>query len=175
LAEVLPDTLDLAVSSTSPLRSLYVRGYLSREAVNSLATQLRTNVTLVELTISQRFPHSLCQACHFDPIADALETNNFTLLRFVHIGYSVNTLSHAVPGGDEGRIGKCLRRNRRICRALRQLRNYHVPSTCLWPTAFEMASPLPTLLYRFLRKGNVQALCGVVAAALRISDEAYDA
>jgi hypothetical protein len=165
LSEILPDTLDLAVSSTSPLRALHVTGYLSRKAVHSLAMQLRTNVTLVELTISQNYPQSHCQAPHFDPIADSLETFNYTVLRFDHNGYSLTSPVRTVPGGGEGRIGKCLRRNQRIRLALHQLINYHVPATRLWPHVLGMVSALPTLLYRSLRKGNVQALCDVTAAA----------
>lgn len=170
LAQVLPDTLERAVASTSPLFSLHVKAYLGKEPVKSLALQLRTNVTLVELTVSQQY--SVSNASHYDPIADTLQTFNFTLLRFVHgtlHSWSWDVSRHTVPGGDGGRIGKCLRRNERIRRALQQLSNYHVPSTRLWPSVLEMVSPLPTLLYRFLRKGNVQALCEI--AVRRISNE----
>jgi hypothetical protein len=50
-------------------------------------------------------------------------------------------------------------RNRRIRRALEQLQGYHVaPTNSLWPRVLGVFSPLPTLLYRFLRKGEVNLL-----------------
>jgi hypothetical protein len=57
-------------------------------------------------------------------------------------------------------INELLHRNRRIQKALEYLhpRRYHVAPTSLWPTALGMVSSLPTLLFRFLRQGDLNAL-----------------
>jgi hypothetical protein len=57
-------------------------------------------------------------------------------------------------------IDGLLRRNGRIRRALEHLkpREYHVAPASLWPSTLEMVSRLPTLMYRFLRRGDLNAL-----------------
>jgi hypothetical protein len=68
-------------------------------------------------------------------------------------------------------IDLCLRRNKRIGKGLQKLKGtYHVSPPALLPLVLEMVKALPTLLYRFVRRGDINALGDrllLVAAAHR--------
>jgi hypothetical protein len=150
--EVQDDTLG-GVGASSTLRTLGVtsNGGFSEGSVASFARQLRTNATLSHLSLATRSEMPRDDRFRlFRPIEKVLETHNFTLTQ-VEVG--------AGWDGQEN-VVSLLRRNRRIQRALEQLEpvSYRLEPTILWPRAFEKVSALPTLLYRFLRRGDVSAL-----------------
>ena len=58
----------------------------------------------------------------------------------------------------ETAVALLLRRNERIHQALEDLPDYHVSPSALWPSVLEMVSDLPTLIYRLVRRGDVNAL-----------------
>jgi hypothetical protein len=154
-----PDgALDSLVASAS-LRHLGVTTVrrFRNEAVASIAMQLRTNTTLIDLSLERDGPEETGQpslgeegAELFRPLASVLETYNFTLTT-VELGMALAETAVVAT------IRELLHRNRPIQAALEQLapRNYHVAPTCLWPTALGRVSRFPTLLYRILRRGDV--------------------
>jgi hypothetical protein len=93
----------------------------------------------------------------FRPIMETLETFNFTLRTVTW--YWEDPQQDVLRHSDHNFLVNVMARNSRIHRALEQLPGYHVAPTVLWPRVLGMVSPLPTLLYRFLRKGGVNALC----------------
>jgi hypothetical protein len=138
--------------TSSSLRHLWIgTGGWTEEGIASLARQLKTNTTLVELDIYSLAPRPL----DVSPWIEALESYNFTLLSF--------RLWHTT----DGRIAPYLRRNQQIGRALDQLKVYRVSPTVLLPDVLHMVRTLPALLYRFVRIGNVDALCDVLVARQR--------
>jgi hypothetical protein len=65
---------------------------------------------------------------------------------------------------NDMRVVALLARNARIRRGLRQLRGYHVAPVALVPAVLELVSDLPTLVYRFVRLGDINALCDHLVA-----------
>jgi hypothetical protein len=158
----------VACSSSSPLRELLVWSAFSELSVSNLAAQLRTNTTMTRLDlrhVEKRDPSRKIRPDLLLPIEDALESFNYSLL-----DVSVQQLIIDRPGDPffivsrEDEVGRLVRRNRRIQRALEQLepKSYHVSPISLWPSVLEVVSPLPTLVYRFLRKGDVNKLCDLL-------------
>jgi hypothetical protein len=47
---------------------------------------------------------------------------------------------------------------------------YHVPQRAIWPEIMERINRMPSLLYRFLRRGNVGTLADDVMQALAAGD-----
>jgi hypothetical protein len=156
--EIFPDTLGSVVASSS-LRNLLVfvdKGFPD-EILAEIAQQLRTNTTLQGLylcTSSNSLPAYRSESSRL--FRGALEFYNYTLLTF-HLDRG----RHVVK--DAG-VRQLLERNGTIQRALEQLEpvSYRVAPTSLWPRAFEVVSTLPTLLYRFLRRGDVNTLCDLL-------------
>jgi hypothetical protein len=159
--ETFADTVD-QVASSSTLRELVVSAEdLSDECVASIATQLRTNTTMQLIF--------LCKAAKalpghrsrpFRPIMETLETYNFTLQNATWNWEDPQ--QDALRGNDHNFLVNVMGRNKRIHRALEQLQGYHVAPVILWPRVLGMVSPLPTLLYRFLRKGDVNTLSSLL-------------
>jgi hypothetical protein len=159
LADVELDTLDLALAPNSPLRQLHVEAGLSDPgATTALANLLTTNGNLVELTLAEHVGR-VSDERRLDAVAAAMETANCTLQKFAHGTHDALQHHHLLVSS---RIGKCLRRNRWIHHVLQAWPNYRVPSKALWPTVLHKADGCPTLLYRFLRRGNLPAVCDVV-------------
>lgn len=81
-----------------------------------------------------------------------LAMHNFTL-REVRFPTSLHPTRH------QERIDELLKRNERIRRANNKLeaRQYRVKIRSIWPLVMERISPMPELLYRFFRRGNVGA------------------
>jgi hypothetical protein len=160
--EVSDCALCLASDAAPALRALHVEGRFTQGAVASAARQLRTNTTLVELEIaSSTFYRDL--VCAIEPV---LATYNFTLRRL-----RIHDPSPSRRGSNPGAlfrnssIPRSLRRNERIRQALEQLPTYRVTPTARWPLVLGLVSDLPTLLYRFLRRGDINALGDLVAEA----------
>jgi hypothetical protein len=162
--EVLPDTLD-GIASSSSLRHImvYSGSTFPDECLASIARQLKTNTTLEQLYLRRMENDSkFYRPGRFLPLEEVLETHNFTLRT---IG-----VEGSIPRWDEQDfVEEILRRNVRIQQALGQLgpQGYHVTPTVLVPNVFGMVSGIPTLLYRFLRSGNVNALCDLLQADRR--------
>jgi hypothetical protein len=120
---------------------------------SSLARKLKTNTTLKELHIVHREPPA------------SLDHRLWMELLGSH-NYTLRTLREYSTVADEHQPGEAvvslLRRNELICRALEDLHDYHVAPTALLPPVLGMVSDLPTLLYRFVRWGDVNALGDLV-------------
>jgi hypothetical protein len=129
-------------SSTSALRHLCLNvGRWTVEGKSSLARQLKTNTVLEELRIRYSATGATSAGTH-RPWLEVLKSHS----------------------SDDERILAYLHRNERIRNALVQLQDYPVSPPVLWPAAWEMVSTLPTLLYRFVRRGDVNALGGLLLA-----------
>lgn len=157
------DTLD-QVASSSTLRELVVSvDDLSDACVASIAKEMRTNTAMESIVLVEAAQDpSGQQARPFLPIAQTLETYNFTLQNVMWFGADYGPdMPRRHP--DHDFLVSIMDRNRRIRRALEQLQGYHVaPTNSLWPRVLGVVSPLPTLLYRFLRKGDVILLCSLL-------------
>jgi hypothetical protein len=151
--------MDGATRPASPLRSLYIRGRISPSAVAHLANQLKTNFRLTSLAVSSH----KCADGDGDPPYRRAD---------VRYPYRLRPVSEPAmfgPGLDDGsidgsaRIVTYVRRNQWIQNAQTHVVNYRAPSSQLWPVLLGRVSEVPTLLHRFLRRGNLEALCAVVA------------
>jgi hypothetical protein len=139
------DTLaNVAESPASPLRALRVTGAFTDEGTKSLARQLRTNTRMRELHLVDR-KINLPLYLHY--VEDTIDTYNVTL--------------QTVRVDNRPAFASSLRRNRRIRSFVRHLgpRDYCVAPASLCPRAFGAMSAFPTLLYRLVRRGNLDALC----------------
>jgi hypothetical protein len=137
-----------------------------------LAQQLRTNTTtLEELHIattptvstyvadddgywvrSTRPGMSYC----YIPWMELRETYNFSLRRLTEV-YTLG-MDGTPPNMVADRITACLRRNGRIRQGLGRLGGYQVPQAGLLPRVLDLVSGLPTLVYRFLRQGDLSTI-----------------
>jgi hypothetical protein len=173
LARADADTLDLALAPTSPLEILHITGCkLEDAAAAELAHPPATNTALVELALTGRIG-SAVDPRRLDGIAAVLETSNFTLRRFsdgTSVVWNREHCHHHLV--QDSRIGKCLRRNQWIHHVLQAWPNYRVPSKSLWPAVLLRADRCPTCVYRFVRRGNLPAVCDVVVAAAMASHQA---
>jgi hypothetical protein len=154
--EIGDDMLDNVAASSSSLNEVWVEGAFSEASVANLATHLRTNTTMTRLFLfhTTRVPPSSEEAERFWPIATVLGTYNFTLEDAV--------VDLERPGSAVvEKIHELVLRNRRTRTALDhwQPRSYHVAPAGLWPCALGMVSRFPTLLYRFVRQGDLNELC----------------
>jgi hypothetical protein len=157
VADRLADTLDqVAVSSSLKHLAVEFGNPVSDETVVRIITQLRTNTTLTSLSLTQpTFRPWMDRPELFRPIASVLDTYNFTL-KTVELAPSLAGSAVVL------RINDLLRRNRRIRRALQRLLQPRgcraSPPPTLLPEALGTVSSFPTLLYRFLRKGDLTKL-----------------
>jgi hypothetical protein len=111
-------------------------------AYESLARQLRTNTAVASLRIrdtgrSRRL---------VDWILELLNTYNFTLQQV-----------YPIRPSDQGRVDELLRRNSRVRAVHQHLEGLHcvLGERALWPTALSQVARFPTLVYRFVRRGDV--------------------
>jgi hypothetical protein len=145
-----------AVAPTSTLKYFIVKARSwSREAFAELVWALRVNVHLKDLYLGQdgEFPDA-----HL--VHDLLRTYNFTLptlcLDTTRLGPDM-VASRPPAYQDRVPIGSLLRRNQRVRGVVDELEaaDYRLPPRPLWPLALQEISTFPTLLYRFVRKGNL--------------------
>jgi hypothetical protein len=129
------------------------------QAVANAVAALRTNTTLEQVRLVSADPDHLIER-HEALFEHLLHTYNFTLVGLF--------LSGPQSAGG-GRIHDLLRRNERI-RALDEAlqdRGYCVPLSCaVWPNILERVRTFPTLLYRFVRRGNTTALAEQLLASV---------
>jgi hypothetical protein len=138
---------------------------MTAESLAGLARELRTNTTLthLEVTDAEEDPPLANRPNPFRPIEEVLEADNFTLQE-----------ADWFQGSDASReaIGRLLRRNRWIKSALDALRRPIVPrgtpgrqhlqqqqrqiqlQVRLAPRVLAALGRFPTVLYRFLRRGE---------------------
>jgi hypothetical protein len=159
--EVSDGAMPLPVHRTSSLRSILIHAETwTQEGKSALARQLKANAVLEELHVVYD-----ASTAPLSPRAwiEALESHNYTLRALSEGPRSDRTFQTSVT--DE-RVVACLRRNERIHQALQQLRGtYHISPPGLLPRAWELVSSLPTLLYRFVRLGDIHALCVLLLVA----------
>jgi hypothetical protein len=165
---VLTDTLRGAAGSGSPLKALVVTGAFTDDGAASLARQLRTNTRLVHLFLAETsgdfrlylVPHVL----------RLLGTYNMTL-RFARVYRDSDDDEDPT---ERETFKRTFVRNRWIRTAVRRLepRDYRLTPTGLWPLFFEAKAvgTFPTLLYRLLRRGDVDALCDAVVRRHKAND-----
>jgi hypothetical protein len=154
--EVYDGALLLPSQEASSLRRLRIQAERwTWQGKVSLANQMKTNHTLEELRVVSVTPG---EGLSGHPWVEALQAHNYTLLVLSENAEYGHRPNNRDGMGNE-RVVALLRRNRRIRQALDQLQGYHVSPTILLPALLEMVSGLPTLLYRFVRLGNVNSLC----------------
>jgi hypothetical protein len=156
--EVLADTVDLAAAA--PLRSLGIFGLFPPDGSASLALQLRTNVTLLDLYVVLDHVDGHTELVR--SLEESLRTYNFTLTSVGATCMPDPQRPGFLTAGIGDRIPGYLRRNQRIHQGLAQLGGYRVSPAVCWPLVLEMVSGLPTLLYRFVRHGDLNALCDLL-------------
>lgn len=143
------DTLErVAESPASPLRILSITfNDFTEEGIQSLMRQLRTNTQMFELRLIAPKGDAASNLKH--QLEETVGAYNYTL-RSLHLGWDA--------------FSRWMRRNRWIRTAVRRLepRDYRVTPMELWPHAFGTMSAFPTLLYRLLRRGDVDALSDTV-------------
>jgi hypothetical protein len=159
--EVYDDALILPNHPNSSLRRLRIQAERwTWQGKVSLANQMKTNHSLEELRVVSLTPG---EGLSGHPWVEALQAHNHTLLVLSENAEYGHRPNNRDGMGNE-RVAALLRRNRRIRQALDRLQGYHVSPTILLPALLEMVSDLPTLLYRFMRLGDVNALCGLLLA-----------
>jgi hypothetical protein len=145
-------SLCLAFNAAPALRALHVQVRFAPGGVESVARQLRTNTTLVELRLWVR------DLREFEALVRAVErvlaTYNFTIRS---LRLEPPLFAQDCPN-ELASIAASLRRNERIRQALEQLPTYRVAPIAPLPRVLEMVSDLPTLLFRFLRKSDINVL-----------------
>jgi hypothetical protein len=141
---------DGAMSGATRLRTLVVGANWTDGGYVELFRQLRVNVTLQRLDMYGA-DHGLIM---FGLVVELLTTYNFTIAMFREGDFD--------RPNDRWRqkVDELLRRNERVRRVNDQLQKhaYHLADPKLWPRVIRDVGPFPTLVYRFLRKGNTEAL-----------------
>jgi hypothetical protein len=161
--ELFADTLDGVAGPASSLRNLSVSVCtpMSVEGVEGIARQLRTNTTLTRLCLRQDGDSTSDEppADLYQPIENLLDTYNVTL-EIVEV-----PRTHRAPPAAQARINAILRRNRHIRRALSRAAATSVDmpqDPRVVPGLLALAGRLPTLLYRFVRRGDANDWCDLV-------------
>jgi hypothetical protein len=165
--EIGTGTLDRAVASTT-LRSIRIQCHTcADEGWEALARGLRSNSTLERVHVEGKHGFGGIPAC----LEELVSTHNSTLRSLdVHLRGFFPTHIPQTHYVRRQAIQGHLRRNGRIRHALEELRGrYHAQATAsLWPLVLEMVSPLPTLLFRFLRRGDLNALSELAQQGSRV-------
>jgi hypothetical protein len=133
-----------------PVRVLGVTsGRWTDAAYESLFFQLRTNTTVQVLHIKD----TGCSNHLVDWVLDLLNKYNFTLFLVYHIRRV-----------SRDHVSAVVRSNRRVYAVHEQMERLHYKlgdqphHRALWPTALAQVSRFPTLVHRFLRRGDVDGL-----------------
>jgi hypothetical protein len=156
--EVYDDVLILPPPSTIRCLRIEIRNF-TKKGKSILAKQLTTNAVLEELHIV----HPNDRSHDHRPWIEMLESHNYAL-RVLSEGRRYDDREGPTYVTDE-RVVACLRRNERIRQALEQLQGtYHVSPVELGPRVWGMVSKFPTLLYAFVRRGDVNALADLLLA-----------
>jgi hypothetical protein len=157
--DVSADTLDDVVAHSTLTKLVVSADEWSDECVTRVTKQLRANTTLERLYVIKRKDED--PSPFFRPLAHVLETYNVTLRKVGLRWFIPQKAEHVM---EERVLTGLRRRNRLIRQAIDQLepRSYHVVPATLLPRMLGMASPLPTVLYRFLRKGDLNTLCDLL-------------
>jgi hypothetical protein len=141
------------------VRSLAVDAAWTDAGMVELFRQLRANVSLRVLDVRG----SVSDLRIFELLEELLSTYNFTITR----------IGRGVPKYYKRRriIEAILLRNERVRKMNDQLRirNYHVQERNVWPRVLRDTGTFPTLVYRFLRAGNVVGLADQVRSNSRVN------
>jgi hypothetical protein len=150
------DTLVEALGEKSQLRELYFTANWTVEAFVALIERLKTNTVLEVLVLGAEdvFPSSM----PFNLLEDLLTAHNITLQQFA-IRQWAGTDDELAFYPATVPIRALLRRNASLRAADAQLQTLqYIIAPDLLPEAMERVGRVPTLLYRLLRRGNLDAL-----------------
>jgi hypothetical protein len=140
------------------VRSLAVDAAWTDAGMVELFRQLRANISLRCLDVRG----SVSDQRIFELLEELLSTYNFTITR----------IGRGVPKFYKRRriIEAILLRNERVRKVNDQLqiRSYHVQERNVWPRVLRDVGTFPTLVYRFLRTGNVVGLSDQVRSKSRV-------
>jgi hypothetical protein len=160
-AVVTSDTLVGALGPASSLETLKVCARWTHEGLVSAVQALRTNETLqdIELLRVLEGRNELVR----DEFCKLLSRYNFTLRR--------TSLFFGQEVEHEAAIRAMVEQNRPIQRVHEHLKlmGYQFELYKLWPAVMGSMSRFPTLLYRFLRRGNVVGLASVLSGTADLS------
>jgi hypothetical protein len=162
--DVPPGAVVPAIEPRTSLKQLVVEARSwSPGAFAELVEALRVNTRLVHAFLGQvgRFRHEARL------VQDLVRTYNFSI-QSVLLG---NGPGRFQDGTDRrGPIGALLRRNRRVrgvVRGVLEPDGYRFDDRAMWPRVLQEIITFPTLLYRFVRSGNVDALADQLGRASR--------
>jgi hypothetical protein len=131
----------------------------TREAVAEPLEALRINATILHANLGQRGPFRQARL-----VQDLVRTNNFSIRSVVvldpcnEVGtYRRSAMRPAGPG-----TAACVRF---VHAEVLEPNGYRVDGRALWPRVLQEIITFPTLLYRFVRSGNVDALADQVGRA----------
>jgi hypothetical protein len=165
-AVIRPDTLAGALGPASSLVALEVCATWTHEGLVAAVRLLRTNETLRHLEMlrlgeegggggGDNNPSELVLAEFYD----LLWHHNFTLRRV--------TLFCWRERASDAPIRAALKQNSPIQRDDERWKErgggYHLEPATVWPVVMGRMSRIPTLLYRFLRRDNLQSLAAIVS------------
>jgi hypothetical protein len=149
-----------AVSRGSPLERLTIGIDWTEEGFFSLVEGLRTNERMKRVKFFFRgWPPYESPAL----LEDLVLRHNFTLRGLVFDKHDML----------QDRIDDLLKRNAIVRKTNRRLarRQYRVARRSVWPEVLGRVSRMPSLVYRFLRRGNVDAFCDQIAIAASASED----
>jgi hypothetical protein len=139
-----------ALGPDSTLACLRIHGAWTAAGGADLVFQLRTNERLETCDVSTT--SAAAPGFPYDSVEELLRTFNCTLRTLY-----VDSLTRPALAD---RIRHLLRRNHGVRNARGHLekRNYAVGPVAAWPRALEAVGRFPTLVYRFVRRGNLPVL-----------------
>jgi hypothetical protein len=152
--DVSGDTLDHVAHDSSSLKFLRIMSSWTPKAVQSFVKQLKTNTSLEHLLLHGRIDGADFAEAGVH-VENALESFNYSLK-----GISLDVRWNV----DTSRIDGYLERNHRIQRMIESLTPLFQAKSPLglWPVVLEMVNGLPPLVYKLLRRGDIQAFCDIL-------------
>jgi hypothetical protein len=99
-------------------------------------------------------------------VEDLLGRHNFTLSS---VRLDPPSLTYGADGLETaGRMAALLNRNCRVraVHAVLEKFGYHVPNPAMWPRMLQKISAFPKLIYRYVRRGNVEAFAELMLKAV---------
>lgn len=154
--------------SVSRLRVLNVSDMRFTSAgIRTLARALKTNTMLEELTVCPRddtsYPYEWFRA-----FEDVLLRFNYTLrvIKIVRDTDRSDPASGSIRSQQQRRLNNELARNAVVRQAHEALcrTSYRIVEPRAWPIVLERVASKPSLLYRFVRRGNLPDWCNVVVS-----------